>query len=61
MLALFVSATGIIADPPTLRIDEIAAYRCHKADHNDFLQMAVVEDLIPTSRVDLPITDGFFA
>ena len=61
MLALFEPATGITADPPTLRIDEIAAYRCQKVDRNDFLQMAVVEDLIPTSRVDLPITDGFFA
>ena len=61
MLALFVSATGITADPPTLRIDEIAAYRTQKADHNDLLQMAVEEDLTPTFRVYLPTTDDFFA
>jgi hypothetical protein len=57
----FAPTTEIVAGPPTLRIDEIAACRRLKEDRSDFLQMAEVEDPILTFRVDLPITDDFFA
>ena len=57
----FESATEIIADLLTLRIDEIAAYRLRLEDHNDFPQMALIKDPIPTCRDDLPTTDDFFA
>ena len=57
----FAPAIETIADPLTLRIDEIVAYRHLKAGHNDFRQMAEAEDPIPTFRADLPTTDDFFA
>ena len=57
----FAPTTEIVADLPTLRIDEIVACRRLKEDRSVFLQMAEVEDPIPTFRVDLPITDDFFA
>ena len=50
----FESATEIIADLLTLRIDEIAAYHRLQEDRNDFQQMVATEDLIPTCRADLP-------
>ena len=57
----FAPTIGTIADPLTLRIDEIAVCRHLQDGHNDFLQMAAAADPIPTFRADLPITDDFFA
>jgi hypothetical protein len=57
----FAPTIGTIADPLTLRIDEIPVCRHLQDGHNDFLQTAAATDPIPTFRADLPITDDFFA
>ena len=61
MTFLFAPAIGTIADPLTLRIDGIVAYRHLRVGHSDFRQMAEAADPIPTCRAGLPITDDFFA